>query len=71
MRYGMKRLPFAAIVRPVHRWFAHSFYWTRDVSGRCWQRKFSFGLLGGRHPATVFHSVKLHLVRPGLAREPE
>jgi len=71
MRYSMKRLLFAVVLRPVHRWLAQSFDWTRDMTGCCWHSKFFFSLMGDRHPVTAIHCVKLHLVRAGLVREAE
>jgi hypothetical protein len=69
MRSSMKRLQFAAVLRPVHRRLAQSFYRTRGMAGQCWQRKSFFGPSGGRHHVTAIHRTKLPPVRAGLVRE--
>jgi hypothetical protein len=71
MGYSMKRLLFAAVLKPVHRRLAQYVNWTRGMTGRRWQWRFSSCPSDDRHIATAIHYAKSNPVRADLVREAE
>ena len=71
MGYSMKRLLFVAVLKPVHRRLARYVKWTRGMTGRRWQWRFSSCPPDDRHIATAIRYAKSNPVRAGLLRKAE